>query len=128
MTIYDEVIAEMKELRTFKARIPKLGKLMNAAQDAQLQQLLKDAVTVMQSFDLAKAPSPRSKGVTVSGKTTPFSLFEATKPPPIVRLRQYCDAHAQTTKPDWQVEAESQGWVQDWQAEARRHGWVAPTA
>ncbi len=119
MTIYGEVIAEMKELRTVKARIPKLGRLANAAQDAQLKKLLDDAVKVMQSFDLAKSS-------TVHFKSTPLAIYEATSPTPIVRLRQYCEAHAQTKKPDWQVEAERQGWVQDWKAEATKQGWTPP--
>lgn len=125
MTTYEEVIAEMKELRTVKARIPKLGKLMNAAQDAQLKRLLQDAVTVMQSLDLAKAPSPRNKGVAVRGKTTPGAIYGATFPP-LMKLREYCEARAHAQKPAWQVEAERQGWVSDWKAEATRNGWTPP--
>ncbi|MDB5954098.1 MAG: hypothetical protein JWP60_706 [Ramlibacter sp.] len=45
-----------KELRTVKQRITKLGKLMNAAEDAQLKVLLERACAVMQTHNKSKTP------------------------------------------------------------------------
>ena len=118
LTSYQEVISEMKELRTVKQRITKLGKLINAAGDTQLKALLERACAVMQAYDKTKVP--------VRGKTTPMSIYDF-KERPIVALRQYCETHVIAGKPAWQVEAERQGWVEDWKVEAARHGWKPPS-
>ena len=117
LTTYVEVIAEMRELRTVKQRITKLGKLMSAAEDTQLKTLLERACNVMQAYDKSKK---------VSGKTTPMSIYDF-KDLPIVQLRKYCEERAIEMKPGWQVEAERHGWVADWKAEATRQGWKPPT-
>lgn len=90
------------------------GKLMNAAQDAQLKTLLEHACGVMQAYDKTKTP--------VRGKTTPMAIYDF-KEQPIAQLRQYCEQRLVAKKLAWQVEAERQGWVQDWKAEATRQGW-----
>lgn len=117
MTTYEEVITELKELRTVKQRITKLGKLMNAAEDSHLKALLERACAVMQAYDKTKVP--------VRGKTTPMAIYDF-RDLPIADLRKYCEDRAETGKPAWQVEAESRGWVEDWKTEASRHGWTPP--
>jgi len=118
LTNYEEVIAEMKDLRTVKQRITKLGRLVNATQDTQLKALLERACAVMQVYDKAKT--------SIRGKTTPMAIYDF-KELPIAELRKYCEARVIARKPAWQVEAERHGWVGDWKAEAERHGWRPPT-
>lgn len=118
MTTYEEVIDEMKELRTVKQRITKLGKLMNGADDTQLKTLLESACRMMQVVDKSTAK--------IRGTTTPMAIYDF-KELPMAQLRNYCEVRAKAKKPTWQVEAERQGWVEDWKAEATRQGWKSPT-
>lgn len=117
MTNYDDVIVEMKELRTVKQRIIKLGKLFNEAEEVHLKSLLQHACAVMQAYDKSTKP--------IRGKTTPMAIYDF-KEAPIAQLRQYCEAQMVAKKLAWQVEAEHQGWVADWKQEATRQGWTPP--
>lgn len=116
LAIYEEVITELKELRTLTAHVTRLGKLMNGTTDSQLKALLGTAVSFLQAAH--KSPN-------VKGKTTPTAIYEY-RHPQIQQLRSYCEALLSTNKPDWQVEAERHGWTANWQAEATRHGWTPP--
>ncbi len=116
MTIYEEVLAELKALRTLTAHLTKIGKLQAVATDTQLKVLLGHAVSFLQGA---------LKNPNVKGKTTPAAIDTLTAQQ-IRQLRAYCEGHVGEQKPDWQVEAERNGWSADWQAEARRQGWSPP--
>jgi hypothetical protein len=116
VTIYEEVIAELKALRTLTAHLTRLGKLSTVATDTQLKVLLGHAISFLQVAHM----SPGARG-----KTTPGGI-EKLSSQQVRQLRTYCEGHMGASKPDWQVEAERNGWSADWQAEARRQGWSPP--
>ena len=101
MTIYEETIAALKDLRTAASHITGLGKVMNKAEDQKLKTLLLNVITSLQ----ASHASPN-----VRGKSTPGNLYNA-KIAVIKNLIEYCESVIVSKKPEWQVLAERHGWA-----------------
>lgn len=100
MTIYEKVISELHQIRTFVNHIKKLGNLLPEIQDSKLKALLQATVTGLQRAHA----DPR-----VKNKSTPGNLY-GLKENTVVQLVQYCETTIGTKKPEWQVEAERNNW------------------
>ncbi len=101
MTIYEETIDALKDMKTIASHIKCLGKIMNKTEDTQLATLLGNAITRSQ----ASHADPR-----VKNKSTPGSLYNSTDSQ-IQILIKYCESIIPTKRPEWQVLAERNGWV-----------------
>jgi len=101
MTIYEETINTMKEMKTVASHITSLGKIMNKTEDAQLKQLLGNVITRLQ----CSHANPK-----VKGKSTPGNLYN-NKDLHIESLIKYCESIIPTRRPEWQVLAERNGWA-----------------
>lgn len=101
MTVYEETIAVLKDLRTVASHITNLGKVMNKSEDQQLKTLLDKVITSLQRAHA----SPN-----VKGKSTPGNLYNAADLG-IKNLINYCESAIGTKKPEWQILAERNGWA-----------------
>jgi hypothetical protein len=101
LTVYEETIAVMKDLRTVASHITNLGKVMNKSEDQQLKNLLHKVITVLQ----IEHARPNFKG-----KSTPLSVYHS-KDLAIKDLIKYCENAIGTKKPEWQILAERNGWA-----------------
>ncbi|MGJ7558720.1 hypothetical protein ACSFBI_32535 [Variovorax sp. RB3P1] len=99
--MYEEVITELKELRTIAAHITALGKVMNNTEDQNLKTLMGNVITSLQQAHA----NPK-----VKGKTTPGNLYNA-QDVGIKALIAYCEKFRAAKKPEWQVLAERHGWA-----------------
>lgn len=101
MTIYEETINALKEMKTISSHITSLGKIMNKTEDAQLEGLLVDAINVLRAYHA----NPK-----VKGKSTPCNLYNGPNPK-LANLIKYCESIIPTKRPEWQVLAERNGWA-----------------
>ena len=98
MSIYDNTIKSVTEIRTLSAHLTALGKIMATTEDQQLYELIQAAAYDLQ-YQIQHS----------IGRPIPTSLmfFPTTR---TVQLFEYCKFHKQSKKQEWQVLAERHGW------------------
>jgi hypothetical protein len=104
MTRYEEVMSALRDTRTIANHIANLGKIWARTEDQQLQILLGNVISTLQSVH-ASGVKAKAKGL-----TTPGNLINATYPA-IRPLIQYCQSKIGAQQPEWQVLAERYGWT-----------------
>lgn len=99
MSDYQNVIDEMRAVKTVAAHVTALGKIMNKTHDSVLQKLLATIIHSLQN-DLTSAKK---------GKTVPMAI-NSSRDPDFIYILKYCNSAVGTQKPAWMIEAERNGW------------------
>lgn len=101
MKIYEETLNQMQTVVTLSTHMKSLSKVKIKTEDSELARLIDEAINDMQAFYL----NPKAKS-----KSVPLDLTKSIKPK-MVNLKNYCEKMLVNKKPEWQVEAERQGWA-----------------
>lgn len=101
MKIYEETLNQMQTVVTLSVHMKSLSKVKIKTEDTGLVRLIDEAIHDMQTFYL----NPKAKS-----KSVPLDLTKL-KNPKMVNLKNYCEKMLANKKPEWQVEAERQGWT-----------------
>jgi len=99
MNIYKSTLNSMSETKTLASHIKALGKIKCEAED---EELILNITLVIDQLQIAH--------ITSKNKSTPISLDRASDRK-LIKLRGYCKAVIKSTKPEWQVMAEKNGWI-----------------
>lgn len=98
MSIYNNTIKSVTEIRTLSAHLGALGKIMALTEDRQLYDLIHYVVFNLQ-FQMQHS----------LGRQIPISLMSFPSQQ-VVQLVEYCKFQKQSKKEEWQVLAELHGW------------------
>jgi hypothetical protein len=99
MSNYDKTIRSVTEVKVLTSHMTSLGKIMAASEDMQLCNFISSVVYALQ-YQFQHSTS----------KSTPTSLMFHPVPA-TVQLVDYCKYQNRLKKPEWQVIAESKGWI-----------------
>lgn len=99
--MYDKIKNQIKGSRTISSHIDKLQGFLDNAHDSQLKSYLSASIR-----ELTKA-QPLVKKLKKSSERT----FLDINKPPFKNLYDYCVQQAAIGKPEWQIEAEHNGWT-----------------
>lgn len=98
MSIYNNTIKSVTEIRTLSAHLGALGKIMALTEDRQLYDLTHFVVFNLQ-YQMQHSV----------GRQIPISLMSFPSQQ-VVQLVDYCKHQKQSKKEEWQVLAERHGW------------------
>lgn len=101
MKIYEETLKQMHTVVTLLSHMKSLSQINIKVQDEALKKLINSAIHDLQSVYV----DPRNKK-----KSLPIALVNA-KQGPLFNLKNYCEKMLVNRTPEWQVEAERQGWT-----------------
>lgn len=100
MEIYEETLKQMLTVVTLSSHMKSLSQINIKVQDDALKKLINAVIHDLQSVYV----NPRNKK-----KSLPIALVNAQQGP-LFNLKKYCEKMLVNRKPEWQVEAERQGW------------------
>lgn len=99
--MYKETVTELEEINTPLQHIKKLGVIMRKTEDDTLKKLIDNVIIELQRY----LAHPKAKN-----KSIPGNLVNSQQQV-IQDLFKYCSQFIKTTKPEWQVLAERNGWT-----------------